>query len=151
MKKSLFSIILCFSATFHNVAFSEEIVISSEFQGEIENTLMRPFFNAMKNGNVEAIKRYITGEKYDEARMMLTDKDYPAFLRKYYKDAEFSVEKGVFSDDGVVVDIVIEFPEGGTQTTQFYLLDPNKGNENSGRSAGEKHWKITEQRNKRAR
>lgn len=151
MKKSFFFIMLFFIISWYSVAFSEEKNISPELQEEIENAVMRPFFNAMKNGNTQAIKRYITGKKYDEARIMLDDdKDYPAFLREYYKDAIFSIENGVLTDGGIVVDILIEFPNGGRQTTQFYLQNPGKESGHSVQVAGERQWKISEQRNNRA-
>ncbi len=144
---------MLFFITLHSPAMSEERSLNPALHEEIESRTLRPFFNALKNGNVEVAKRYMTGTMYEEFRVALdVDAGYPDFLREHYKDAVFSVEGGIITDEQVIIDVGIKFPVIGKQVTQFYLQKQDSGQENSNseQAAGEMHWRISEQRHNQA-
>lgn len=152
MKRVLFCSMLLI-AMLHNLAMSEERDLDGVLFEEIESKTLRPFFNALKNGNVELIKHLFSSEMYEEYRLLLDENgDYPDFLREYYRDAVFSVERGMRIDNRVVVDFSIQFPGKGRQTSQFVLQVQDQGRESDSRErvAGERRWQISEQRNDQA-
>lgn len=133
-------------------AMSDELNNASVQLDEIENKALRPFFNALRSGNVEAIKRYLGGKKYEESRFLSNeDKGYADMLKEHYKDAAFSVERAISVDDQIVVDVVIEFPGRGRKITQFYLQDQIGNHENAKVGAKASDWRIIDQKNNRDR
>jgi predicted SnoaL-like aldol condensation-catalyzing enzyme len=72
-----------------------------------------PLFSAMKNGEVEKIKNYISGEMLQRNRVLLEqNKEYQDFLRKFYDGAQFKVVEVVRNGDIVVANIMIIFKDG---------------------------------------
>lgn len=148
-KALLFTVLLLL--TLNEPALSEEQHINPVLLDEIEKNTLRPFFNALKNGDVEQIKHFFSGEIYSEYRLLLEEnKGYPDLLREYYKDAVFSIERGVTADNMVTIDFSIEFPGKGKQVSQYILQ--KQSIENIGRSqADERRWSIVDQRHLPAR
>lgn len=135
-----------------NVAESEEQNVSTELLEELNSSVLRPFFNALKSGNVERIRYYLAGKKHEQSQFLLNDdKEYQAFLREYYRDAIFNVVQATSSDGLVVVDVTIEFPGRGRKLTQFYVQDQQQNSGSQGATAVERRWRITEQHNNRKR
>ena len=61
---------------------------------EIESNVLKPFFEALKNGDVSSLLELISGEMYRNNKVLLEQNEqYPEFLRKYYSGAKFIVEK----------------------------------------------------------
>lgn len=145
-----YTILLLF--TLNHPAMSEEKSLPPGLLTDVENKTLRPFFNALKNGNVEIIKRYITGEMYEESRILLEEnKGYSEFLRERYKDAVFSVKRGVSSDRHLMVDIEVEFPGRGKQISQLRLEESWQENAGKVQAIEERRWRISKQRNDPAR
>jgi len=141
-------------ASLHNPAMGEDQGVNSVLFDEIEIKTLRPFFNALKSGNVRQVERYITGKKLKEAQLPKhEDKEYEKLLREYYKDAIFSVELISVSEDQVIVDVIIEFPGRGRKVTQFYLQQQDQKSEKGSleQSAAGSRWRITEQRHEQAK
>lgn len=133
----------------NNPVMSENQGVNAVLLEEIEVKTLRPFFNALKSGNVRQIEHYMTGEKLAESQLPKhEDKEYEEFLREYYRDAIFSVEQVTESGDQVIVDVVIEFPGRGRKVTQFYLQqhDLGLGKGNEVQVVTERRWGIIEQR-----
>lgn len=147
MKRVIIFTVLLLSL-FNNLLMSEELDVPAALLEDVENKTMRPFFNALKNGNVEIIKQYISGEMYEESRILLEEnKGYPEYLREHYKGAIFSVKRGVSSDNQLIVDVSVEFPGRGKQISQYILEEPGSESVSRGQSVEEMHWRITGQRN----
>lgn len=148
MKRILFFTLLSISIMHNSAVSGGGQDVDPALLQEIESKTMRPFFNALKNGNVEVIKQHISGEMYEESRILLEEnEEYPAFLREHYRDARFSVKRGVSSDKGAVVDVMIEFPGGGKQVFTYQLQEQEspqqQGGENRGQQvSSERHWRI---------
>lgn len=133
-------------------AMGDEPQPSPELLDEIESNTLRPFFNALKSGNVRQIERYISGIKLQEAQLPKNeDPEYQELLREHYRDAVFTVERAVSSDDQIVVDVRVEFPGRGEKLTQFYLQHQAQDMGMPGQAAATsvKRWSITDQRHNR--
>ena len=119
---------------------AEPLALNDPIYLEIESNVLKPFFEALKNGDVSSLLGLISGEMYKNNRVLLEqNKQYPEFLRKYYSGAKFRVEKAVQMNGEVVVDVLIEFPSG-RQSTNRWRLSESTGNQlASGQMSG---WKI---------
>ena len=112
---------LIFISTISN---AQEIPLSNSFYLEIQDSVIYPFFNALKDGDINAIKRYISSDMYSEYyRLLEQNRDYPEFLRNYYKGAKFRTKRAKRIDGYVVVDIVIEFPNGSRIQNKLRLSE----------------------------
>ena len=97
-----------------------------------------PFFTACKNGDVEAITEYISDDMYEKNKVLLEqNKEYPEFLRNFYRDAIFQEEKIVKSEETIFVNVIVTFP-GGYQSVAEYRLNERES------KAGNTVWKITD-------
>lgn len=153
MKKILICVVF-FSFMLSHPAMSGEEGVPPEMLDQIEKRTLQPFFNALKSGDVGALKSIMGGAMYEESRWSLEENvEYPGFLRRHYKDAIFTVEGGIIIDDQVIIDVGIAFPVIGKQVSQFYLQRPDSGlgKGNSEQAVGERHWRISEQRHNQLR
>ena len=61
------------------------------------------FFEASKNGDVEAMKDLIAGPFYDSRKTLLEmNKDYPEFLKKFYHGVKVVLIKHDIGDDEII-------------------------------------------------
>lgn len=126
-----------------NLAHTGEIPQSGSSNVEIQDNVVLPFFAALRNGDVNAIKRYISSDMYSTYKRLLEDnKEYPKFLRDYYRDAKFHVERTNKVDDRVEFDVVIEFPDGNRSINKLRVL--KKRGRLQDRS-GSNNWEIANQ------
>lgn len=153
MKNFLFMTILLFFLLHAPAIGDDEPQLSPEVLDNVENNTLRPFFNALKNGNVRQIERYISGQKSQEAQLpQHEDREYQEFLREYYQDAVFFVERAVSSGDQIIVDVKIEFPGRGRKLTQFYLQQQDLDKDIQGEvAASGRRWSIVEQHHERGK
>ncbi len=142
----VFSTMLLFM-TLNASAVSEELDLAPGLLEEIETGALRPYFNALKSGNVEKIGRYITGKKREQAQLSKhEDKEFQDLLRRYYKGAIFTVERAINLEDQIIVDVLIEFPGRGRKRVQFFLQDQNQQPEGGGAQiTGGRHWMINDE------
>ena len=103
MKKIIFILLFIFSIRCEYVSASDTYLTVN----------FVPFFNALKTGNIDLIKQYISGDLYERKKDLLErNSRYSVFLRDGYKDAEFRVKKVVNVDEDVIADVEISFPDG---------------------------------------
>ena len=94
------------------------------------------YLQALKDGNIEAIKDSIAGELYKKRKVLLEqNENYSEFLKKIYQDAEFQITKTTAKDDKVFISVAVDFSGRKTNFT-FLLLKNAAGN-----------WKIYEEIN----
>ncbi len=81
------------------------------------------YFDALKSGNVEAIKSSVAGEFYQEQKVLLEENaQYSTFLKKNYTNAWFRLENTHQpSSDRAVVNGTIYFADGSESPTVFHL------------------------------
>ena len=94
------------------------------------------YFKALKNGDVETIKKCIAGDYYKKYKVLLEEnQSYPEFLRNFYQGAEFDIvntTKG--NNDDVIVQVQTYFADGSTAHNKLRLKNFNKDG-----------WKIVEE------
>lgn len=97
---------------------------------EIQDSVIFPYFKALKSGDVKEIKKYLSTSMYNENKRLLEEnKAYPEFLRNYYKDAVFSVEKVSTVDGEAEFDVVVEFPNGSQNIIHLRVLEEMSADE----------------------
>ena len=107
---------------------------------DIQNNVLQPFFAALKNGDVNTIKDYLSEDSFSSYQLLLKkNKGYADFLRKYYKGAKFRPITAVHLGDTVAVNIEIIFANGTTSNMDLSLRD--SGNKKS-RSTDNRMWKV---------
>jgi hypothetical protein len=143
--KTLCLIIIMLTCLFGIGFFSTQQVESSDlsYAGIAEETL-RPYFAALKNGDVASIKQRIAGKMIKRYRVLLDqNKSYPDFLRKYYHNVEFKIEAAQLAGDDILASTVIVFPgndsvRSGYLLRKYQIIDKGTGLENE-------TWKIIKQ------
>jgi len=106
----------------YNFLYAQEIVKGEELYQEITIETITPYFEALKNGDVGAIKLHISEGMYERYKVLLEkNKDYPEFLRKYYRDVDFEIEKIEWIDNDILVSAMIKFPNNESLISKFLL------------------------------
>ena len=119
-----------------NILNAHEISRSDFVYKNVKSDTFIPLFRALKNGDVDAIKEYISDDMYEKNKILLEqNKEYPNFLRNFYRDALFQVRKVVKSGEIIFVDVRVRFPGGYQNVVKVQL----KEGENK---AGDTIWKI---------
>lgn len=124
-KNSLFLKILLISLYCSILQAQEVPVINGPYKALMDEIVF-PFFEALKNGDVSSIKRYVAGDMYERKKVLLEqNQEYPEFLRNYYQGVEFYVQKASESGRYLIVDIEIEYPSGDYGSGKLYLQQIN--------------------------
>ena len=145
MKKVFLFICLCVFLGGNHFLYAQEITRGSGLYQEISVEALHPYFEALKNGNVELLKGVLAGKIYGKYKALIEkNNDYPEFLRNHFQDAEFSVGKIESNGNAVSVDIIIQFPGSQPLESKFLLR-----REVDFSSSGEKgpRWKMVEKIN----
>jgi hypothetical protein len=111
-----------------SLMYPQQIPASDALYTEIVNGTVLPYFSALKDGDVGAIKKYIAGNLYEKYKVLLEqNEEYPAYLRKYYQGVEFQTGEAVMIDNDVIVEIVSEFPDGRRNQGRLILSKDSQG------------------------
>lgn len=122
--------------TFSSVVMSQDSGVADKIQEEI----ILPYFKALKNGNVNQVKQYLTENLYNQNRRLLEqNSEYPDFLRSYYEDSELSVIKTVETMGLVEFEVLVEFPDGSQNTSTLTVERDDEANTLTGKS----RWQIS--------
>ena len=99
---------------------SAQVVVNGPVVSEITTTF-RSLFAALKNGDVQTIKFYLSDQEYGRNRVLFEqNSEYPAFLRNFYRGATVRVgeiHSVLNASDEVVTEFIVEFPGGETINT----------------------------------
>jgi hypothetical protein len=124
---------------------AQEIAKYEQLYQKISAETLNPYFEALRNGDILTIKKYLSAETYTRYRDLLeNNKDYPQFLQNYYQDVEFQVEKIERIGNDISVSIVIKFPDHGSLNSKIFLRE-NMDDANFDIIGG--RWKIVTQIN----
>ena len=111
--------------------------ISASFSAEdstIESTVVS-FFNALKNGDVVAVEKYIADPLYSEIKPRLNSDGYPAFLQQYYSNSYIDILNiHEVSNDQKNVILDLYFSSNEKQSIELQVHKSTEGD-----------WKITKQ------
>ena len=98
---------------------------------KIEEQVLMPFFQALKTGDVEVIKKHMSRDLYARNRVLLDENlEYPEFLRNYYKDITFRIVNAEedFSGEGIVFYVSFDYEDGNSSIHEL-LLSREKRND----------------------
>jgi hypothetical protein len=122
MKKTLrlLFLALCFAGNFAGAA--DLRIENPHLYTTLRDTTFAPLFEAMRTGDVAAIRQYLSGSTYEKYRVLLEqNKEYGRFLRNYYAGATFELNQVLPSDNGYVADVFIYWPAGRTSLIQLQV------------------------------
>ncbi len=118
--------------TLSSQLYAQENLMSDTLNNVVNETVM-PFCWALKAGDVTSIKQYLSGNMYEKNKVLLEqNKEYPEFLRNYYRGAGFRVVKAEKIDNKIIVDVDIEFSNSDRRPGKLHLLKDSAS------------WKIVE-------
>lgn len=136
MKKIIliFSIFIFFISC--DLLHAQEILKNDLLYKNIKYKTFNRLFRALKAGDVNTIKKYISNDMYERYKVLLEqNEEYPNFLRDFYRDAKFRVN-GIVKDEGTIfVDIMIDFPDGNQSITRMNLKEGKS-------KTGNNIWKV---------
>jgi hypothetical protein len=118
---------------------------SSELSdSQIADETLLPYFEALKNGDVDSIKQYLAGKMLQRYRVLLEqNKTYPDYLRNYYNGTEFSIVEVQLVDNDILASVIIAFPGKESVRSGYYLRKYNDTGSGTGVTNGT--WKIVRQ------
>ena len=77
---------------------------------------------ALKDGNIDGIRRHISGIMYDKSKSLLEDnQQYGNFLRNHYQGAEFRTGEMEAVGDEVIVPLIMVLPTGNESVSNLIL------------------------------
>ncbi|SOH03033.1 hypothetical protein KSMBR1_0519 [Candidatus Kuenenia stuttgartiensis] len=136
MRVAFFVWFVFFVCVSFNILNAQEISRSDLLYKNVKSDTFVPLFRAFKNGDVDAIKEYISDDVYEKNKVLLEqNKEYPNFLRNFYRDAIFQVRKIVKSEEMVFVDTRVRFPDGYQGVTKVQLKEGKS-------KTGDTIWKV---------
>jgi hypothetical protein len=104
---------------------AKDLGISENEARDISIEFLEPLFIALKAGDLEAIKESMTDDMYEKYKVLLEkNKKYAMFLRKFYKDANFSITDINIVDNQIDVMIRVEYEDGKASYHNLSLLQP---------------------------
>ena len=137
MKRLIIFILMFLFFNIFNPLHAEEMLINDPLYSDITNTVLS-YFTALKNGDINTIKVYISLAIYNKNKALLEQNEkYPEFLRNYYQGAEFAVEKVEKIDDNIIVTVVIKLAKSSPGVISLRLVK-----ESSQGEATNQMWKI---------
>jgi hypothetical protein len=124
MKKLLVYLFTAAGLLLNAISAPAQVVVTPAVVGEVDSTFT-DLFNALKDGDVNRIKSYLSAEEYADYKVLFEQNtDYPEFLRSYYQGATarvVRVDSVLSSDDEVIGEFEIDFPDGEATTTRMRM------------------------------
>ena len=78
---------------------------------------------------------------YEEKKVLFEqNKEYPSFLRKLHRDADFIIVSANEEGNDILVDAVIKYSDGRPKQTKLYLTNENNRTE---KHISQGIWKIS--------
>ena len=140
MKRLLKIFFLVFVIASATTSYATEKQLNEAELTDIKNSVLQPFFTALKNGDVNTIKDYLSKDSFSSYQVLLEkNKGYADFLRKYYKGAKFRPITAVQLGDTVAVNVEIIFSDG---TTSFMDLNLKNSVNKESRILNKRTWKV---------
>jgi hypothetical protein len=111
---------------------AQEVALTDPQLVTIREQVLLPFFEALKNGDVSIIKEHMSRDLYARNRVLLDEnREYPAFLRNYYKDISFRVVKAErnFSSEVITFHVSFDYTGGNSTIHELKLSREKRGNQ----------------------
>jgi hypothetical protein len=122
--------ISCFTAVFIVWGLST----LNAFAAEPEEVVIK-YFDSLRDGNVETVKRCITGKLYEKRKALLeNNSNYPLFLQQFYQGTTVQIINTTTTETNSQVDVEIKFQDGSSNFISLILID-----------AGNQNWEISDE------
>lgn len=138
MITKIFSLVLVIALA--TTSYATEKQLDEDDLLVIQKSVLQPFFAALKNGDVNTIKDYLSKDSFTSYQVLLEkNKGYTKFLRNYYRGAKFYPINAVQLGDTVAVNVEIIFSDG---TTSFMDLNLKNSVNKESRNLNKRTWKV---------
>jgi len=110
----------------NNLSYAQEVRAVETLHKDITDDALKPWFEALVEGDVVAIGEGLSDEMYPKYEKLLKkNKGYPKFLKEHFKDARFEITSSEETEGGVSFGVTIIMPEerGGRHPTTVYMQD----------------------------
>ena len=122
--------ISCFTAVFIVWGLST----LNAFAAEPEEVVIK-YFDSLRDGNVETVKRCITGKLYEKRKALLeNNSNYPLFLQQFYQGTTVQIINTTTTETNSQVDVEIKFQDGSSNFISLILID-----------TGNQNWEISDE------
>lgn len=130
MKKLCVYFLTVATLLLHPTFLPAQVVVTNSVIEEITITFTS-LFDALRNGDVKTIKSYLSAEEYAQHKVLFEqNKEYPAFLRNFYRGATLRVgqiDSVLSARDDVIAEFIVDFPGGDTTVTRMRLHRDKSG------------------------
>ena len=141
MKKTVIWLSLLAICFYFNLSFAKGPKLSQKSIEDSVNHIVRPYFVALKNGDIKTLKALMAKDMYEERKVLFEqNKEYPDFLRNLYHDATFIIVSANEEGNDILVNAVIKYSDGRKNQLELYLINEDNGAEKQTPYAG---WKIS--------
>lgn len=90
---------------------------------QVQRQVLLPFFDALRKGDIDAIKDYITEDMFGRNKVLLEqNKEYPKFLRGFYRGAKFHIKRVSLGKNKIICDVEVELANGSVSTSRLDLV-----------------------------
>ena len=131
MKISL-AFILATMMLFANPGQAKEVALSEPTVLAIQEQVLLPFFEALKTGDIIVIKEHMSRDLYAKNRVLLDEnREYPSFLRDYYKDITFRIlgAEEIFPGEAILFYVSFDYAGGNNSIHELKLSRKQSGNQ----------------------
>src|SRR6266540_4234455 len=128
MKQYCLCLTIVLMLTYGEPSLAQETIVTDvQVKKQVIDTVS-PLLQALKDGDVQTIRQYMSDDLYSNYKVLFEqNKEYPEFLRNFYKGASFQTGKITRVGDHILVDTIIKFPDSNTSVTRV-LLKKDKNN-----------------------
>lgn len=112
-----------------SMAFITHSKAASRSGDQLEaNAVVNNYFNALTQGDTNAIKSLLGGDLFEKRKRLLDNPTYPEHLINTYSNARLELTNNVSGNDSITVDAAITLNSGETMNRQYLLKkDPSHG------------------------
>lgn len=91
---------------------------------EIRDSTLTPFLSALKDGDVQVLRLYLSDDIYENEykRLFESNENYPVFLREFYDGVYFEVRDITLQDNIGTAEIDVTWKDGRTMLLRLQLL-----------------------------
>lgn len=114
---------IAFVAVSSRLSAAQGAVPDSAHKAAISRTVLT-YFRALQGGNVVRLKDYLSEEEYRQYKVLLEqNREYPRFLKDFYRGASFHVGDVVRHEDHTIINVTISRPSGNSSFTLLLKQD----------------------------
>lgn len=119
-----FAIGVCLFISLGEADARDGAAIDPAIYEDLSQTTFTPLFDALRDGDLAALKRYLEPDAYAQYRVLFEQNgQYDQFLRDYYANADFQLGEVDKVDDGYLAQVTIHWPDGHSAVTKWHVSE----------------------------